>query len=261
MTDDVVHDSNFRTGDDGHSSEEDEKAKEKEEGTYGIIPGLDADIGSFILTFCGIISLAAFLYCLVRMRRCLIARHKAAKERVRPASIPTCRYKQTRQFAEASAHEGRAECEEACSICLTTFEPEARVKELLCGHCFCAECLDQWLPLKGICPLCKRKARPRRRTQHRRKKKQQRREPASKPSLPPPPPHEAASGGSEGTLSERVHAAALAEVAAEMASSAASAPVSPPLVPSRGSDDGASGSSNLDDIMDEYGGGQILETY
>ena len=50
--------------------------------------------------------------------------------------------------------------EESCAICLMEFEGGGEeAKELGCGHCYHAECLDQWLQRSSVCPLCKRQAR------------------------------------------------------------------------------------------------------
>jgi len=38
------------------------------------------------------------------------------------------------------------------------FEDDDDCKELYCGHCYHAECLDRWLRLSKLCPLCKRVA-------------------------------------------------------------------------------------------------------
>ncbi|KAI3741376.1 hypothetical protein L1987_59048 [Smallanthus sonchifolius] len=49
----------------------------------------------------------------------------------------------------------------ACSICLS----EYNVKEIVrcipeCRHCFHAECIDEWLKLKGTCPVCRNSPSP-----------------------------------------------------------------------------------------------------
>ncbi|KAJ0797494.1 putative chromatin regulator PHD family [Helianthus annuus] len=49
----------------------------------------------------------------------------------------------------------------ACSICLS----EYNVKEIVrcipeCRHCFHAECIDEWLKLKGTCPVCRNTPSP-----------------------------------------------------------------------------------------------------
>ena len=49
--------------------------------------------------------------------------------------------------------------EDACSICLCTFESgdgeEGTVKVLNCGHGYHPACLDEWLFRRNVCPLCK----------------------------------------------------------------------------------------------------------
>ncbi|KAL2339632.1 hypothetical protein Fmac_007572 [Flemingia macrophylla] len=46
--------------------------------------------------------------------------------------------------------------EKTCSICLSEYMPKETVKSIPeCGHCFHAECIDQWLPLNASCPICR----------------------------------------------------------------------------------------------------------
>lgn len=43
-----------------------------------------------------------------------------------------------------------------CTVCLAEMEPGDTVSELGCGHCFHADCIDQWLRLGKRCPMrCK----------------------------------------------------------------------------------------------------------
>ena len=35
------------------------------------------------------------------------------------------------------------------------FELKEAVKELACGHCYHPDCLDSWLNVNPVCPLCK----------------------------------------------------------------------------------------------------------
>ena len=42
---------------------------------------------------------------------------------------------------------------ERCSICLTDLED--RIKILRCDHSYHTECIDQWLNIKDICPICR----------------------------------------------------------------------------------------------------------
>lgn len=47
-----------------------------------------------------------------------------------------------------------------CSICLTEEQPSC-VRAVVggCMHAFCRDCLEAWLAVKPICPLCKRRVR------------------------------------------------------------------------------------------------------
>ncbi|XP_027368063.1 putative RING-H2 finger protein ATL21A [Abrus precatorius] len=43
-----------------------------------------------------------------------------------------------------------------CSICLSEYVPKETVKSIPeCGHCFHAQCIDEWLPLNASCPICR----------------------------------------------------------------------------------------------------------
>ncbi|KAH9260086.1 hypothetical protein BASA81_001858 [Batrachochytrium salamandrivorans] len=43
---------------------------------------------------------------------------------------------------------------EMCTICLDVFCKGDKVKQMPCLHQFHPDCLDQWLHIKGTCPLC-----------------------------------------------------------------------------------------------------------
>ncbi|KAJ4970973.1 hypothetical protein NE237_004072 [Protea cynaroides] len=46
--------------------------------------------------------------------------------------------------------------ETQCSICITIFEDQEKVKVLpLCSHGFHPECVDKWLSNQSSCPLCR----------------------------------------------------------------------------------------------------------
>ncbi|WVZ19146.1 hypothetical protein V8G54_006468 [Vigna mungo] len=46
--------------------------------------------------------------------------------------------------------------EKMCSICLSEYIPKETVKSIPeCGHCFHAQCIDEWLPLNASCPICR----------------------------------------------------------------------------------------------------------
>ncbi|KAK8931157.1 E3 ubiquitin-protein ligase [Platanthera zijinensis] len=43
----------------------------------------------------------------------------------------------------------------ACCICLVTYAENDVLRELPCTHFFHAECVDKWLKINALCPLCK----------------------------------------------------------------------------------------------------------
>ncbi|KAD3069061.1 hypothetical protein R6Q59_016952 [Mikania micrantha] len=49
----------------------------------------------------------------------------------------------------------------ACSICLSEYNAKEIVRCIPeCRHCFHAECIDEWLKLKGTCPVCRNSPSP-----------------------------------------------------------------------------------------------------
>ncbi|PON52937.1 43kDa postsynaptic protein [Parasponia andersonii] len=42
-----------------------------------------------------------------------------------------------------------------CCICLSAYDDETELRELPCGHHFHCTCIDKWLHINAICPLCK----------------------------------------------------------------------------------------------------------
>ena len=59
-----------------------------------------------------------------------------------------------------TAYAARVDADSTCSICISPMEENDVVKELLCRHCYHAECLDEWLAVSLLCPLCKQRAAP-----------------------------------------------------------------------------------------------------
>ncbi|PKU65992.1 E3 ubiquitin-protein ligase At1g63170 [Dendrobium catenatum] len=43
-----------------------------------------------------------------------------------------------------------------CCICLTKYVDNDDLRELPCGHFFHTECVDKWLKINALCPLCKK---------------------------------------------------------------------------------------------------------
>ena len=42
-----------------------------------------------------------------------------------------------------------------CCICLAKYAHNDELRELPCTHCFHKECVDKWLKINALCPLCK----------------------------------------------------------------------------------------------------------
>merc|ERR1712098_523110 len=61
------------------------------------------------------------------------------------ASIPT-----------VQLSEEKLEKNSSCSVCWEDFTRDEWVKELECGHCFHAACIDPWLEPHGTCPVCRK---------------------------------------------------------------------------------------------------------
>ena len=49
--------------------------------------------------------------------------------------------------------------EEKCAICLGGYEDDEEVRILPCQHVYHVECVDQWLKVKHLCPVCKKSIR------------------------------------------------------------------------------------------------------
>ncbi|KAJ0242316.1 hypothetical protein HA466_0207970 [Hirschfeldia incana] len=47
---------------------------------------------------------------------------------------------------------------EPCTICQESFKNEEKIATLDCGHEYHAECLEKWLVVKNVCPICKSEA-------------------------------------------------------------------------------------------------------
>lgn len=46
-------------------------------------------------------------------------------------------------------------CVQVCCICLAKYANNDDLRELSCGHFFHMECVDKWLKINALCPLCK----------------------------------------------------------------------------------------------------------
>merc|ERR1719424_2402627 len=70
-------------------------------------------------------------------------------------TIVACPYEETNHCKRAEVDEDRL-----CCICLSEMEPDEEAKELICNHAFHADCIDKWLMVSVLCPLCKQRAAP-----------------------------------------------------------------------------------------------------
>ena len=68
------------------------------------------------------------------------------------STIATVRYEDT-------AHR-TSDQDDGCTICLVQMEPNDLVKELMCSHCFHKDCLDTWLNVSTVCPMCRQEVQP-----------------------------------------------------------------------------------------------------
>jgi len=62
----------------------------------------------------------------------------------------------TRKF-EASGSEAKCGEETRCQICMEDFEEGDDLRTLPCFHLFHSHCVDQWLKVNSICPICRHK--------------------------------------------------------------------------------------------------------
>ena len=58
--------------------------------------------------------------------------------------------------AEGTEKERMISGEDAvCCICIANYENDDELRELPCSHLFHKECVDKWLKINSLCPLCK----------------------------------------------------------------------------------------------------------
>jgi len=44
---------------------------------------------------------------------------------------------------------------QVCCICLAKYADDDELRELPCFHVFHVDCVDKWLKINALCPLCK----------------------------------------------------------------------------------------------------------
>ncbi|KAJ0250455.1 hypothetical protein HA466_0137850 [Hirschfeldia incana] len=60
--------------------------------------------------------------------------------------------------AEESSSQTKDRETEPCTICQESFKNEEKIATLDCGHEYHAGCLEKWLVVKNVCPICKAEA-------------------------------------------------------------------------------------------------------
>ena len=51
-------------------------------------------------------------------------------------------------------HPASLETEPRCPICLENFTQGVEIRVMPCQHKYCRCCLDKWLKIKAVCPIC-----------------------------------------------------------------------------------------------------------
>jgi E3 ubiquitin-protein ligase BIG BROTHER-like protein len=46
------------------------------------------------------------------------------------------------------------ECRRSCLVCRCCFERGEEIKSLPCFHSYHSDCIDSWLSLNKVCPVC-----------------------------------------------------------------------------------------------------------
>lgn len=77
--------------------------------------------------------------------------HLSAEEKNK---LPLCTYLGAKETGSAMGQDWRE-----CCICLTDYDEGETVRELPCTHIYHQSCIDTWLEVNTLCPLCKQDVR------------------------------------------------------------------------------------------------------
>ncbi|QCE13155.1 RING-H2 finger protein ATL79-like [Vigna unguiculata] len=102
------------------------------------------------------VSIAIFLYLFFKIRARFFPRPPYIKPLPKTTAeaiqrCPTFGFSEMKELSVGNAAE-------ECAVCLVEFEDSDTVKLLpLCQHVFHQHCIDQWLPSRLTCPICRQK--------------------------------------------------------------------------------------------------------
>jgi len=57
-------------------------------------------------------------------------------------------------FGSEDMETGPSATEPRCPICLENFSPGVELRVMPCRHHYHRNCLDKWLKIKAVCPIC-----------------------------------------------------------------------------------------------------------
>ncbi|OAY85152.1 E3 ubiquitin-protein ligase, partial [Ananas comosus] len=85
-----------------------------------------------------------------------ICKFKSKRSRNRGKEISSENLQEGGILAAGTSKERVISAEDAvCCICLSKYLDNDELRELSCGHFFHVECVDKWLKINALCPLCK----------------------------------------------------------------------------------------------------------
>jgi hypothetical protein len=73
--------------------------------------------------------------------------------RMHIARLPTETFHAKKELEQQQQADGDAELK--CLVCQSEYEDNDTLRRLPCGHCFHADCVDQWLTRTDQCPYCR----------------------------------------------------------------------------------------------------------
>ncbi|KAJ4758069.1 E3 ubiquitin-protein ligase [Rhynchospora pubera] len=119
----------------------------------------------FFVVFC--VALACFigiavcccLPCIIALLYAVVDQEGASDEDI--GQLPKYKFSSsgTTSMAEVGTDQPHvhtiSEEDAECCICLSAYDDGVMLRELPCGHHFHCSCIDKWLRINAICPLCK----------------------------------------------------------------------------------------------------------